>query len=116
MDLRRSNLIAAAYAVIFLAAIQSIAVAQQTVDDALKADNATGQGADMLKIAAWIVVFVFLVGGGIVVGGKAIMHGMNEGKWGNAIAGLAFGALLCLTPALVGYIMGVDLFQMFGIN
>lgn len=92
------------------------AIAQQTVDDALKADNAQGQGTDMLKIAAWIVVFVFLMGGGIVVGARGIMRGMNEGKWGECFANLAFGALLCLFVPLVGWIAGVDLFEMFLIN
>lgn len=97
--------------------LPAIATAQQTVDEALQADGGTSQGTDMIKIAAWILIFVFLIGGGIVIGLRSVMHGASDGKWTeHALPGLAFGVLLCLLPALIGYVMGIDLFDMFQIN
>lgn len=116
MDLRTvrracmlATLVAGAWA---LQAEAALAQAQ-TVDQGLQAQNASGSGTDLLKIAWFVVTRVFLPVGGIVIAAYGIMKGARRGEWFDAFVTVAGGITLSLLPALIGYVMNVNLYQLF---
>lgn len=85
----------------------------QSVDQGLQAQNAGGKGTDLLKVGWFLLTKVFLPISGIALAAVSIVRGFKKGEWFDSIVGVAGGLLLALLPAVVGYVMNVDLYQLF---
>ena len=117
MHIRASKVLIGILALLMLLLAPSVAIAQQTLDDALQPENAQGSGTDMLKKAFWLIVFVGLPISGIALAAYGLLvKGGRHSQWLDGFGNVVAGLVLVLLPAIIGFLMDVNLFEMFGAN